>query len=350
MIGNACKSASYFTSTPSIKMNPKSNECCTFPKNPPLLSSECWSIHNGDTGELICGKNENVRTEIASLTKTMTAYLSILISKKLKIDLKNTFIMISKRSSHTCGTSAFLIENLQISIYDILHGLLLPSGNDAAVALAEFFGYSSLCHIQKKGHSIKKDSIFKIPLTKQDNLNDYISIFVKQMNKLAQILNLSKTNFSNPHGLADKGNKSTCTDLGKLVSVAKKEAVISQIVARQDYVCKGIFPNKKEYYFKWLNTNLLLGQGFNGFKTGITPTAGPCLIGTCKIHGNFPLIIILLNCKSCEMRWQEMQKLKSWASDTIAPCFSLEKIQNKNQKIRKRIIKNEIGILKHKLI
>ena len=350
MIKKSCKSASNIHSSQKIKIKPKFSLNIASPKIAPILSSECWSIHSGETGDLIYGKNEHVKTEIASLTKTMTAYLSILISRKLKIDIKATFIKISKRSAHTYGTSAFLQENLELSILDLLHGLLLPSGNDAAVALAEFFCKASIIYIQKKGHSLKRDNIFRISLSNQDNLYDYVSIFIKQMNKLAQLLNMSNTKFSNPHGLPDKANKSTCSDLGKLVAAAKKELVLSQIVAKKEYSCKGFYQNKQEYYFKWVNTNLLLNQGFNGFKTGITPTAGPCLIGTCCVHLNYPLIIILLNCKSCEVRWQEMQKLKNWATEIIAPCLESKKILNKNFKIRKRIIKAEIEILKKKLL
>jgi len=106
---------------------------------PPYVTARWWGVLDGDDGSLLFGRNENTSKEIASITKIMTAYLVFRIMKRFKINPKTTMIQVSKYASAVAGTTARLKEGDILTIYDLLHGLLLPSGNDAATWLAEHF-------------------------------------------------------------------------------------------------------------------------------------------------------------------------------------------------------------------
>jgi D-alanyl-D-alanine carboxypeptidase len=83
-------------------------------------------------------KADEVR-EMASLTKIMTCLVSLHLANEMKLDINKTWFKVSKRAADTIGTSANLTENQKVTIFDLLYGLMLPSGNDAAVTLAENF-------------------------------------------------------------------------------------------------------------------------------------------------------------------------------------------------------------------
>jgi D-alanyl-D-alanine carboxypeptidase len=107
---------------------------------PPFVTAKSWAIMDGRTGEILFGKCENDRREIASLTKIMTAFVVIQIIRKIKLNAKKTLLQVSKNAASIGGTSAKLKSGDVLSVYDLLHALMLPSGNDAATCLAEHFG------------------------------------------------------------------------------------------------------------------------------------------------------------------------------------------------------------------
>jgi len=107
---------------------------------PPFVTAKSWSISDGRTGEILFGKCENDRREIASLTKIMTCFVVIQIVRKIRLNAQRTFLQVSKNSATVGGTSAKLRTGDVLSVWDLLHGLMLPSGNDAAITLAEHFG------------------------------------------------------------------------------------------------------------------------------------------------------------------------------------------------------------------
>ncbi len=107
---------------------------------PPFVTAKSWAIMDGRTGEILFGKCENDRREIASLTKIMTAFVVVQIIRKIKLNSKKTLLQVSKNAASIGGTSAKLKSGDVLSVYDLLHGLMLPSGNDAATCLAEHFG------------------------------------------------------------------------------------------------------------------------------------------------------------------------------------------------------------------
>ena len=107
---------------------------------PPFVTAKSWSIMDGRTGEILFGKCENDRREIASMTKIMTCFVVIQIIRKIKLNAEKTLLQVSKNAATVGGTSAKLKTGDVLSIWDLLHGLMLPSGNDAGICLAEHFG------------------------------------------------------------------------------------------------------------------------------------------------------------------------------------------------------------------
>ena len=107
---------------------------------PPFVTAKSWSISDGRTGEILFGKCENDRREIASLTKIMTCFVVVQIVRKIRLNAQRTFLQVSKNAATVGGTSAKLRTGDVLSVWDLLHGLMLPSGNDAAIVLAEHFG------------------------------------------------------------------------------------------------------------------------------------------------------------------------------------------------------------------
>lgn len=102
-----------------------------------------WKIDLGNISNLNLieqGKNEHAKKEIASITKVMTIYLTLNLIEKLEIDITKTYVQATNYSSSVGGTSAQLKENDILTVEDLLYGLMLPSGNDAALTLAENFG------------------------------------------------------------------------------------------------------------------------------------------------------------------------------------------------------------------
>ena len=107
---------------------------------PPYVTAKHWAILDGRTGEILFGKAENERKEIASMTKIMTCFIVIQICRKLKLNPEKTKLQVSKHAASIEGTSAKLKTGDVVTVWDLLHGLMLPSGNDAATVLAEHFG------------------------------------------------------------------------------------------------------------------------------------------------------------------------------------------------------------------
>ena len=143
--------------------------------------------------------------------------------------------------------------------------------------------------------------------------------FIGAMNSTAKRLNMQDTRFCNPHGLADKGNRSTASDLCRLAYMAMKLPLFREIVRKKVYSTKDVFDaNGETTLFQWRNSNKMLheSEGFRGIKTGITTTAGPCLC--CYfVHENRAVIVTLLCSSSVEHRWREMQKICTWATSNV---------------------------------
>lgn len=136
-----------------------------------------------------------------------------------------------------------------------------------------------------------------------------VHLFVTEMNRKAQKLGMLRTHYSNPHGLSDKNNHSTCWDITRLCDHATHHRHFMQIVTTKEFSC---VCSRTLKTYKWTNTHKLLEEGWSGIKTGVTPAAGPCLSSFYKdSKGKLPvsLIIILLNCSSMDARYTETKLL-----------------------------------------
>jgi D-alanyl-D-alanine carboxypeptidase len=281
--------------------------------SPPQITAKSWAVLNANTGELLGGQHEHERREIASITKVMTAYTAIQIINSLNINVDESKVETSYDASLMIGTTAYLEEGDVLSVRDMLHAMLLPSGNDAAYALAEYFGLV----------------LIELGL-KASKLVDPIQVFLCEMNKNAKAIRMSNTNYANPHGLQNFFNKSSALDIAKLSQIVMRFSLFSEIVKKQKYSCTGqdLFGNNKT--FTWKNTNKLLAKGFNGLKTGITSSAGPCLVSNYK-DDMVNLIIVVLSSKTPDHRWTETMKLKDW----IVRVLTKMKEKSESVKVKK---------------
>lgn len=301
---------------------------------PPYVSAKSWAIADGNTGRVFFGKAEHERREIASLTKIMTAYTALRLAYKYGVSLKYEKTLVSKKAAKMGGTTAMLEEGDSLYLWDLFHGMLLPSGNDAATAIAEYFGRlikeksTPTQRVDAKDHRV----VLKNPSTQK--------LFVNEMNKNAKLLGLTQTAFANPHGLNNYYNKSSASNVARLSSIAMGDSNFRAVVGCRTHTCKGMDKNGEDKRWTWTNTNRLLEKGYNGVKTGVTQCAGPCLVSSVVDDEGRYLIFVLLNSKSMEQRWKEIKRLRKWVYSRFAkienialkePSMNREKLLSKLQ-------------------
>ncbi|MBQ9792701.1 MAG: D-alanyl-D-alanine carboxypeptidase [Clostridia bacterium] len=209
---------------------------------------------------VLYSKNENEKLPMASTTKIVTA-LTVLencedIDKIITIPLKAILVE---------GSSIYLRENEKLSIRQLLYGLMLQSGNDAATALALEIG------------------------------NGSIETFADLMNKTAKKCGVENSNFVTPHGLDAKEHYTTAKDLALITSYALKNETFKQIVSTKTYKIDG---NENCTKRTIINKNKLLNslEGCVGVKTGYTSKAGRCLVSACERNG-MQVVCVVLNCR-----------------------------------------------------
>ena len=255
----------------------------------PFCTSKEWAVADGETGEVLFGRGENERREIASLTKIMTCYTSLMIAERFEVNLELTTTRIKSKWCRVQGTRARIRKEDSLSIWDLLHGLMLPSGNDAALALADYFG--------------EYLRLVSLPTDPDDLSPTAIKCFITEMNKNAELIGMTRTMYCNPHGLKHIFNRSTVTDLALLSAHAMKLPHFHSLVNCKKWSALATNEEGVQRTLNWTNTNRLLWwKHYGGIKTGITPSAGPCLAATFNKNG-VSLIIIILNCKTMDTRW-----------------------------------------------
>ena len=295
---------------------------------PPFVTATSWVVANGQTGKVYFGKDEREIREVASLTKVMTLFTSINLIKKFHKDPYSTMVPISEYAASMTGTSALLETGDKLLLNDLLHGMMLPSGNDAALAISEYFG------------ELLKTTVLPPISLEPEEQKEYIArlsprkLFIKEMNRIAQELNMKDTLFSNPHGLMNYNIHSSAQDIAKLASIAMKNPYFWEIVNCKRYACKALDEQENEKAFNWKNTNKLLWKGFSGIKTGITVTAGPCLATSIENEG-ICLVIVVLNCKTLGQRWIEVKKLSKWAFSRLK---KLNRLSEEKDKVLQMIV------------
>jgi D-alanyl-D-alanine carboxypeptidase len=268
------------------------------------------------------------------MTKVCTAYTVCRILEEIGIletqKLKSIYMRVSRKAAFMAGTSAYLQTDNRISIYDGLCALMLPSGNDAAVMFATEIGRWLFLIGDKQNKNIlpiinTKDKIgnfsndargqedavqlaFKQPSKGHE---DYLESFIFEMNRQCQKLRLKKCKFINPHGLQQKGNHASANDIICLMNYAVKYSVLDEVMGKATHKCEVYNYDLQKRYFWWENTNKLLSQYFTASKTGITPSAGPCLISVFKF-GPYESRGCLIDSKNPEIRWKEMATILLW--------------------------------------
>jgi D-alanyl-D-alanine carboxypeptidase len=235
----------------------------------PDISAQSYIVVDSETGRIIGSNNPAEKLPIASTTKIMTSILAIEntddIEKKIEVPAECTGIE---------GSSIYLKPREMVSIKDLLYGIMLRSGNDAAETLAVYAGRNS------------KDG------------------FVAMMNEKAQELGAYNSNFTNPHGLNDKNHYSTAYDLALISRYAMKNDLFKKISSSEKYTAESmntVFYNKNKVVHQY--------EYGNGIKIGYTKAAGRCLVASAEKEGT-EIIVVVLN----DHNWfQDSYKIFDWA-------------------------------------
>lgn len=294
----------WITSDADVAATPEAEEDSQVPKpaetldGPPIVSCKAWAIADGESGETLFEHQGNKRLDNASTTKLMTAWLVAKLAEKDPAVLDER-IVFSKRADETIGSTAGFRTGEQVRVGDLLYGLLLPSGNDASVAIAEHFG----SRFQADAGDTQERLL---PETSYD-------LFVKTMNDEAQALGLTSTGYANPHGLTAKDHGASAADLCRLATIVLQSPVLAPIVATRRYVYEVQTPDGGSREIVWRNTNQLLSiEGYDGLKTGTTTAAGACLVASGKRDGK-RLIVVVLGASGSDARYADSRNLFRWA-------------------------------------
>lgn len=243
----------------------------------PTLTARAWVVMDYQTGQILASQEADLKLEPASLTKVMTTYLvaSALKNKSLLPDQK---VVISERAWRTYGSRSFLQVGSMSTVEDLLKGMVIQSGNDASVALAEAAAGSE-------------------------------EAFAERMNSEAKRLGLNDTHFLNSSGFFDNAEPrhySTARDLAKLAAALVRDHPETHAIhAIKEYRSQGILQHNR-------NRLLWLDPSVDGLKTGHSNAAGYCLIST-ALRGSQRLIAVVLATPSDAARADDSIKLLNWA-------------------------------------
>ena len=262
----------------------------------------------GKDGTVYYARGADEQVKIASITKVMTAILTV---ENCKMDEKVT---VSNAAATVGNSTAGLLEGDELTVEQALRGLLIPSGNDAAIALAEYVG--------------KKID----PKTK-----DAEATFVKAMNERAKKLGCTGTVFENPHGLDfDEwagDMHSTAHDVALMMQEAMKNDTIRKVVASEDSWIEVAGADGSDHSHSMDTHNVLLGQDGNiGGKTGTTDNAGYCFTSAYNRDGD-EIYTVILNSTTTDQRFTDTATLANWYYGhkvTVAIANTQEKTANGN--------------------
>ena len=249
---------------------------------PPTVAAKSWVLMDYRSGQTLASYKPDQRVEPASLTKLMTAYLTFAALRQKTLTLDQT-VPVSKKAWKTGGSRMFIDPKTPVTVDELLHGMIIQSGNDACVALAEAIAGSE-------------------------------ESFAELMNREARRLGLTNTHFTNSTGLTDPQLYTTARDLALLTAALIRDF-------------PDFYPiySKKEYTFNHItqhnrNRLLWLDPTVDGVKTGHTEGAGYCLISSSQ-RGPRRLVAVVMDAASDAVRAQESLKLLNFGFqffDTVA--------------------------------
>lgn len=243
--------------------------------NEPITNSKNIVVLDRKTLSVLYEKNAYEKVAMASTTKIMTC---IIILENCSLD---DIVTVSKKAASVHGSTLGLVTDMKISVLDLLYGLMLRSGNDCAISLAE-------------------------------HLSGTVENFSVLMNQKAKELGLNNTNFVTPHGLDDENHYTTAYELAILTDYALKNEQFRNIVSTKTHTISFNGGNRTIS-----NTNELLGnlEGIYGVKTGFTFEAGRCLVSACK-RDSLDIIVVVLGANTKSIRTKDSASLINYILNT----------------------------------
>ena len=244
---------------------------------PSGISAQTAVVYDASSGRILWGKESDRQMLIASTTKIMTALVAI-----EHCDMHEE-VLITEQMSNVEGSSMYLRTGETYTVQELLYGLMLASGNDAATALALY-------------------------------ISGDVSEFAVMMNEKAAELGLENTSFENPHGLDGTEHYSTAEDMAVLASYAMNVPRFAEIVGTRHISVKDVV---------YVNHNKLLWQyeGITGIKTGYTKAAGRTLVSSCEKNSRRLICVTL----SAPDDWNDHKAIYNWAYGTYEERVLLEK-------------------------
>lgn len=253
---------------------------------PPRVDAGAAVVIDAKSGRILYEKNAFSRRAMASTTKIMTAIVAI-ENGRLEDE-----VTVSKRAASVGGSNVGLRAGQVLSLKELLYGLMLNSGNDAAIAIAEHTGGS-------------------------------VEEFLEMMNRKAEELGLKDSSFKSPHGLDMDGHYSTAYDMAMITRYALKNKIFAAIVSTKSaHISSGGLYNTNEM--------LDLYPGADGVKTGYTGLAGRCLV-TSAMRNNFRIISVVLNCPTRTIRARDSKNMLDYAFENYKPYILLKRDENMGQ-------------------
>lgn len=239
----------------------------------PLLSANSYLLFDHTSGKVLASKDPDKRIEPASLTKMMTAYIVASELKRGTVTLEEP-VLVSAEAQSMPGSRMFIEAGKVVLLRDLLRGLIIQSGNDASVALAEHIAASE-------------------------------PVFVDMMNRMAESLGMHSTSFANASGLPDPEHYTTANDLAIIASaIIREHPETYKLYSERDFTYNEITQKNR-------NTLLWRDASVDGMKTGHTEAAGYCLIAS-AVREDMRLVSIVLGTASDKTRIAESQKLLNY--------------------------------------
>ena len=241
---------------------------------PPAVMGSSWIVADMSSGQVLAAEKPDQRIEPASLTKIMTAYVVFAALRDRRLALSQQ-VLVSEKAWRAPGSRMFIRVGTRVGVDDLIRGMVVQSGNDACIALAEAVAGSE-------------------------------DVFVQMMNREAERLGMKNTSFRNASGLPDPQHYSTAQDLYLLAAALIRDfpEYYSQYYSQKEFRYNSISqPNR--------NRLLWVDPSVDGVKTGHTEAAGYCLVASSR-RGERRILSVLLGSTSEAMRAQESQKLLNW--------------------------------------
>lgn len=237
---------------------------------PPTVPARAWVLVDYDTGKVLAEHAADERLEPASLTKIMTVYVAGGELAKGRISLQDA-VSVSEKAWKTGGSRMFIEPNKPVKVEELLYGIIVQSGNDASVALAEHVSGST-------------------------------EVFAQLMNREVARLGLNGSSFANPEGLPNPDNYTTARDMAALGrALIRDYPDLYRIYGTHEFTYNGIVQRNR-------NKTLTLVPGADGIKTGHTDAAGYCLVASARREG-MRLVSVVLGAASDKDRTQASRAL-----------------------------------------